>query len=101
MTPPLGASDAWQRAGQRGTTGPREKVERSAPRRSTMEGKPHSGGKPMSAPGSLLHYLRRLLRPAQQPEISDSDLLRRFATARDELAFSALVERHGPMVLSV
>ena len=32
---------------------------------------------------------------------TDTDLLRRFATDRDETAFALLVERHGPLVLSV
>jgi RNA polymerase sigma factor (sigma-70 family) len=32
---------------------------------------------------------------------SDTQLLRRFAAGRDEQAFAALVERHGPLVLSV
>jgi len=33
--------------------------------------------------------------------LSEERLLNRFATARDESAFEALVERHGPMVLGV
>jgi len=32
---------------------------------------------------------------------TESQLVERFATARDEAAFAALVERHGPMVLGV
>jgi RNA polymerase sigma-70 factor (ECF subfamily) len=32
---------------------------------------------------------------------TDADLLRRFATDRDQAAFTTLVERHGPLVLSV
>ncbi|HKI30699.1 MAG TPA: sigma-70 family RNA polymerase sigma factor [Gemmataceae bacterium] len=32
---------------------------------------------------------------------TDAHLLRRFATDRDEAAFATLVERHGPLVLSV
>src|SRR5947209_4544585 len=32
---------------------------------------------------------------------TDADLLRRFATDRDQAAFATLVERHGPLVLSV
>jgi RNA polymerase sigma factor (sigma-70 family) len=33
--------------------------------------------------------------------LTDADLLRRFATDRDQAAFATLVERHGPLVLSV
>src|SRR5438046_2345131 len=33
--------------------------------------------------------------------LDDSELLRRFVDERDEAAFAALVERHGPMVLRV
>jgi RNA polymerase sigma factor (sigma-70 family) len=35
------------------------------------------------------------------PSESDADLLGRFVTQRDEAAFTAIVERHGPMVLRV
>src|SRR5437763_2519798 len=34
-------------------------------------------------------------------ELPDTDLLRRFATSRDEAASAALVRRHGPMVFGV
>jgi RNA polymerase sigma factor (sigma-70 family) len=34
-------------------------------------------------------------------EISDAELLGRYATKRDERAFAALVHRHGPMVLGL
>jgi RNA polymerase sigma factor (sigma-70 family) len=47
---------------------------------------------------------RRCLDAAALAGISDSQLLARFAAARDELsevAFAALVRRHGPMVLYV
>ena len=33
--------------------------------------------------------------------LSEEQLLDRFAAARDESAFEALVKRHGPMVLGV
>ena len=38
-------------------------------------------------------------RPADTP--TDTQLLRRFATDRDQSAFALLVERHGPLVLGV
>jgi RNA polymerase sigma factor (sigma-70 family) len=49
---------------------------------------------------TLLRHLHTLLR-GRAAEASDADLLRRFAAARDEAAFEALVRRHGPMVLGV
>jgi RNA polymerase sigma factor (sigma-70 family) len=49
----------------------------------------------------LLQHIRRLAgaRGAAQPP--DAQLLERFAAQRDEAAFTALVRRHGPMVLNV
>ncbi len=44
-----------------------------------------------------LRRLRRALAPAD----SDGQLLERFLAGREEEAFAALVERHGPMVLGV
>src|SRR5260221_744348 len=41
-----------------------------------------------------------LLRIAHTVE-PDADLLARFVRSRDEAAFAALVERHGPMVLGI
>jgi RNA polymerase sigma factor (sigma-70 family) len=41
-----------------------------------------------------------LARTAADPA-TDADLVRRFSVGRDEAAFAALVDRHGPMVLGV
>ena len=49
---------------------------------------------------SLLSRLRRAL-PNPPEAAPDAQLLERFARERDELAFEALVLRHGPMVLGV
>ena len=49
---------------------------------------------------SLLHYLRRLTAPAAN-EAGDAVLLERFASQDDPSAFTALLARHGPMVLGV
>jgi polysaccharide export outer membrane protein len=45
--------------------------------------------------------LARLFQGGTAAGLSDRQLLQRFAASRDELAFAALVERHGPMVLGV
>jgi hypothetical protein len=49
---------------------------------------------------ALVRYLRRLA-GARQAGGPDGELLQAFLSRRDETAFAALVERHGPMVLSV
>jgi RNA polymerase sigma factor (sigma-70 family) len=51
--------------------------------------------------GPLLHHLRRLVRPAVEAGLTDTDLLGRYLAGRDEAAFAALVHRHGPAVLGV
>jgi RNA polymerase sigma factor (sigma-70 family) len=48
--------------------------------------------------GTVLHHIRKL---AVAPDDGDGRLLARFLLSRDETAFAALVERHGPMVLGV
>jgi RNA polymerase sigma factor (sigma-70 family) len=49
----------------------------------------------------VLEYLRKLTDPTRVRELSDADLLERFRRHREEAAFTLLVQRHGPMVLSV
>jgi RNA polymerase sigma factor (sigma-70 family) len=51
-----------------------------------------------TATAAFLARLRRLVKPGPVTA-SDADLLTRYARDRDEDAFAALVERHGPMVL--
>jgi RNA polymerase sigma factor (sigma-70 family) len=48
----------------------------------------------------LLRQIRRLVADSQTA-LPDGDLLRGYLDRRDEAAFAALVERHGPMVLGV
>jgi hypothetical protein len=49
---------------------------------------------------ALGRFLRRIdHRPVADQ--TDSDLLARFVAARDETAFTALLRRHGPLVLGV
>jgi RNA polymerase sigma factor (sigma-70 family) len=50
---------------------------------------------------AFLRHLRRLAARQETDPLSDRQLLDRFATRRDETAFAALVERHGPSVLAV
>jgi RNA polymerase sigma factor (sigma-70 family) len=60
-----------------------------------------SRGADMQAMDTILRHLRRLVRADAAEAADDAALLRRFADARDDVAFSRLVERHGPMVLGV
>src|SRR5262249_54303889 len=50
---------------------------------------------------SLSRQLGSLFAGGSAAGLSDRQLIERFATSRDEAAFSALVARHGPMVLGV
>ncbi len=50
---------------------------------------------------AALRHLRTLAAVRTAAGLGDGDLLGRFAEAHDEAAFTALVERHGPMVLRV
>jgi RNA polymerase sigma factor (sigma-70 family) len=49
----------------------------------------------------VLLHVRKLAGAEGVGHLSDQELLERFLTSRDETAFTALVERHGPMVLGV
>jgi C-terminal peptidase prc len=49
---------------------------------------------------AVVRHLRRIVGDAA-PETTDRQLLERFSAARDESAFAALVERHGPLVWGV
>jgi RNA polymerase sigma factor (sigma-70 family) len=48
-----------------------------------------------------LGRLRRIAATSETDDQADRALLRRFAHYRDEIAFEALLRRHGPMVLGV
>jgi RNA polymerase sigma factor (sigma-70 family) len=55
-------------------------------------------------PGQLdgvLRHVRSLAALPQTGELSDRELLGRFVAHHDQAAFAAIVERHGPLVLSV
>src|SRR5438270_849558 len=47
----------------------------------------------------VLRHLRKLLAAERAGGLPDRELLERFVGHRDEAAFAALVQRHGPMVL--
>ena len=54
--------------------------------------------------GAVVRQLRTLFHVGAIGELTDGQLLERFATSRGEaaeLAFAVLLERHGPMVLRV
>ena len=50
--------------------------------------------------GAALRYVRRLYNAGSAAGLDDAELLDRFAVDRDQAAFAALVDRHGPMVLA-
>jgi RNA polymerase sigma factor (sigma-70 family) len=54
-----------------------------------------------AASSTTLRQIDRLFGAGTVAGLSDPQLLERFAADRDEAAFAALVERHGPMVLRV
>ncbi len=54
-----------------------------------------------SGTGTLLRYIRQLVTLSGLDEASDAALLGRYLSERDEAAFAAIVDRHGPLVLHV
>src|SRR5947209_8398558 len=53
------------------------------------------------ANAQLSAVLRQAREMADTQDPTDAELIDRFIAGRDEAAFAALLERHGPMVLSV
>ncbi len=51
--------------------------------------------------GSVLEFIREVLGARAAGDTTDADLLDRFVAQREEAAFTALLERHGPLVLGV
>ncbi len=49
----------------------------------------------------LIQRVRAIAGALPGPEVSDRELLQRFASRRDESAFETLLRRHGPIVLRV
>jgi RNA polymerase sigma factor (sigma-70 family) len=54
-----------------------------------------------AGPEILVRYIRRLATRAESDQFTDSALLDRFITDKDETAFARLVDRHGPLVFHV
>jgi RNA polymerase sigma-70 factor (ECF subfamily) len=51
--------------------------------------------------GDLRQFLSKVIRPRDQDSLADGQLLERYVAHRDQEAFSALVQRYGPLVLGV
>src|SRR5262245_10703802 len=49
----------------------------------------------------ILQLIRRVVEDQSVRQLSDHDLVQRFADQRDEAAFHTFLRRHGPMVLDV
>ena len=49
--------------------------------------------------GTALRQVERLFVEGRTANVPDGELLERFLSEGDEAAFTALIERHGPMVL--
>jgi len=56
---------------------------------------------PHGSLSAIVEYIRRLGRRGPGRRVDGRALLERFIAQRDEDAFSALVQRHGPLVLTV
>jgi RNA polymerase sigma factor (sigma-70 family) len=50
---------------------------------------------------TVLQYAQKIAALQTYRDLGDRDLLQKFVTGKDEGAFAALVERHGPLVLGV
>ena len=52
-------------------------------------------------PSALARHLGKMVATHLKSRLTDRELLRRFLQLRDEAAFLALLQRHGPMILAV
>src|SRR6266849_10201008 len=50
---------------------------------------------------AVLGHIRRIVATNKAKELTDCQLLEEFSIHQDQTAFTALVKRHGPMVLGV
>ena len=51
--------------------------------------------------GTALQHVQHLFSDGSSTGLSDTQLLGRFAMRGDEMAFAAILSRHGPMVMTV
>src|SRR5262249_598098 len=51
--------------------------------------------------GTVLHHLRSLIDLRGTADLTDAELLERFARRHEEAAFASLLKRYGPLVLGV
>jgi hypothetical protein len=67
------------------------------------EDSPHDGTNTMPPAGitNVIDSLRSAVSLQEALSLSDGQLVDRYVAARDEIAFEALVRRHGPMVRGV
>ena len=56
---------------------------------------------PISQATPLLQYIRKVEAEKSLLDLAVPELLERFLTRRDEMAFAAMVRRHGPMVMGL
>ena len=56
---------------------------------------------PTGSLSAIVEYIRQIAGRRPTVNVTDGQLLERFISQRDENAFSTLVERHGPLVLTV
>jgi RNA polymerase sigma factor (sigma-70 family) len=56
---------------------------------------------PSRALTAVVEYIRQTAGQGRTAELTDGQLLERFVADRDENAFGALIQRHGPLVLTV
>src|SRR5688572_31240643 len=62
----------------------------------------YSGGDmPVGQLDKVLHCIRRAIAPIKSEELTDGQLLARFAATQDGEAFAALIRRHGPMIMGL
>lgn len=54
-----------------------------------------------SSLNGVLQHIRTLAGKPSHQAMSDSELLDRFISEKDETAFTMLVKRHGPLVQSI
>src|SRR5437764_11703085 len=56
---------------------------------------------PQSTLGEVLRFIHRICAAQGTCDLTDRELLERYAANQDESAFAFLVKRHGPMVFGI